>query len=372
MTDFDLACAWLLRFEQSHLSAQTLKSFKIIDADLALHAWPPVLPGSPDLPDAAQLASAIAEVNLYSEKYIDDPLEFPEALVRLARHELRKGEPQEALTILSRAYQVYTGLMDKPVDSTTDIAYLQAVVAWMIGLVCVQLRNTRMAYLYWIEAWQVFGGIAKNLNGAYKDEQVQFCSEQLAFMQTALVCLPETVYTWLELKEHRWIDKFGGYERMDASTRRIKEILADQLELQNMAGVYAELDNFRRIATESVRSLNPALVYAEADALLACGLFLLWMGNIEKARSSLNEAVIKYLPGTHPRCIAYWLAGIAYWEPPVKKTEAISNWQSAIHGFKKLEYQANYAHLRTARDWYRQHRFFMERALEKKINENFD
>jgi tetratricopeptide (TPR) repeat protein len=371
MTDFISACAWLLRFDQSHLSGQTLKSFKIIDADLAVHDWPPILSGSPDLPDARMVAAAIAEVDEYSEKYIDDPLEFPEVLVRLARHYLRTGKPQEALTSLSRAYQLYTGLMEKPVDSSVDISYLQAVVAWMIGLVCVQLRNSRMAYPYWAESFAAFVTIAKNLNGNYAEPQVQFCGEQLEAMQTALICLPETAFNWLDLKDQRWLDKFGGKKRMDASSQRIKEILANRLEEQDMAGVYAELENFRRIATESVRSLNPTLVYAEADALLACGLFLLWMGNIEKARSSLNEAVIKYLPDTHPRCIAYWLAGIAFWEPPVRKTEAISNWQSAIHGFKKLEYQANYEHLRSARDWYRKHRFFMERALEKRIDENF-
>ena len=112
MTDFISACAWLLRFDQSHLSGQTLKSFKIIDADLAVHDWPPILSGSPDLPDARMVAAAIAEVDEYSEKYIDDPLEFPEVLVRLARHYLRTGKPQEALTSLSMAYQLYTRLIE--------------------------------------------------------------------------------------------------------------------------------------------------------------------------------------------------------------------------------------------------------------------
>lgn len=371
MTDFNSACGWLLQFEDSHLSFFGKAMIEIIEADLGVKTWTQLPQWPQDTPQPIDIEGKIQRYEDFTENFSQDPLEFPEAMVRLAYYYLRKENPGEALSVLERAEKAYQALSKGDIAEIVNLKFMLAVVDWLKGCTALRMFNTRMAYKYWEASIFSFGEIAKNEDSQYSTDEAAFCGVQLKNMLVDLICLPEEAFSWLDSNKYGWVESFGGENRLNEPTRQLKDVLEELLGKSDLTGINAELQNFRQVSMESVYSLNPALNYGEADALLVTGMWLLSMGNVDQARKAIDQASSKFLPDTHPRAISYWLLGIAYWRRPVKKTEAVKYWQWAIQVFKKLQYQADMSRKEEARNWYRSQIVFMRCALEKKITEEF-
>lgn len=369
MWDFNTVSNWLLRFEESHLSSASLEKFQVIDTDLNPCGWQQ-LPNA--LPDE-EVEKAVVSLIEFLEHYTADPLEIPEAYARLARYYMRTDNPDEALASLMKAEQGYQKLSARSEHAKQHFFYPLAVLAWLNGMAAKAMFNTRLATLLWKSALQAFEEIALNSHNQYPIEMAAFCGDKVKWMQVHLLNLPEIAYfDWQDAEESRqWVKRFGGGSHFTDPAKKLNRMLMERLEARDYAAVYMGLERLRGLSQDSLISMDSNLLYGRGDALLSSGMYLLWMGNVEEARKYLTAAATKYLPDTHPRYVARWILGIAYWMPPVQKNAAVDNWQWAIQGFNRLKYEANSKLIKSAYEWYGEQRRRMQLALEVKQVEEF-
>ena len=351
MPDFYQVCKWLNQFQDTHLSPKTQAMMGGIDAHLG--------------PQAGGSSSAPLDVDAAVRQYVaqleksSDPKEFPEGMVRLARYYYSKGGSSiAALDILEQAASVYRKLP----GSEFNLAILE----WLQGLAQLQQYDTQMAHFHWKKAVYTFAEVIRisSLEGEYPPEVGDFCEEKQGMLWLEILQLPEEAFGWLDDEQLPWIIGYGGGNHMNLPTKQLKDVLLQRQLKNNFRAVYGDLDKLHKISKETVHSLKSGLIYGEADALTASGMLLFWMGNVPEARVKFYAAMDIYLPDTHPDAVVNWLLGLLYLYQPNDKRKAVACCQRAIHGFKRVQFNADVKHDRAARDWYTQKIDQLQKTLE--------
>lgn len=360
MTDFNQAANWLYAFDGTNLSSQAQAMMLFIEADLGKSGWqaaPKWPSSSAGTGSPANVEQATAQFKAYTTKS-SDPMEYPEALVLLARYYFNKGGmAEEALAMLNEADIAYKKI---PLPD-----FLRAVVSWLKGCAARQAGDTYLAHIHCqaaIAGFEEIRATAKT-GGRFLPAYGVFCDEKLQEMKLALHLFPEEAYTWMDEVILPWSKEFGGGNHMNKPTEELKAVLLSRYLEDDYRGVYADMEKFCRISKESVYSLNKEKIYCEADALVFMAMLLFWMGNTKEARNKLCAALDKYIPDTHPEAVVYWMMGLMYMFPPNDKRKVVDFCQRSIHTFKRVKFLANAKRNQDAYSWYTEKIDMLEETL---------
>ena len=116
--------------------------------------------------------------------------------------------------------------------------------------------------------------------------------------------------------------------------------------------------------------LSSLLTRERSEIWVECGLSFYHISDLDEAIESLKRAVIVNT-SLHEKAVALLMLVVIQWQFVSKRSEALSNWKSAIDQFGQLKEQADKANQIRRREWYRSKIKILEDDLRGELSKAF-
>ena len=288
------------------------------------------------------LDQEIKEVFGHSQVLVN-PWGYAEFLLNLAVFEFEHGRFKVSHEHILTALRIY------PPES-----HRQAIALWILGWVEWVRSDPYKAYSHWMQVRQIYLVL----------HQQSLEQRQMAYVAFYLDCLKEINIEMFSRMEELYscLNAHEPSHLADAAKSLVNVLRLVALE-GNSKKVYQQVGLLQKVAQGSED-------YLEAiEILVECGLALYQVKNFSNAGSTLRRAAAGFPPGSHRQAVARWMAGIAQWQVPSERDNAINNWQQSIKDFEELEKKAGRSRNLDRAAWYAERIDVMKLALAQKINQ---
>jgi tetratricopeptide (TPR) repeat protein len=331
MISFDEALGWLNRFDVTHVVGALMEA-RLREI------------GNPALP--LDSLKELAGDALLTARASPDLRMAPEVMLRIAQAFYKRGDLPTAETHAQNAAAIYRGLVETHREATA--LYLLSIIQSAMSYKNDQAGQNRLA------AINKFSQMANDpLYGSAGDAYDWYIAvlgrinvEQVAFFDTAS--------GWLTLFDDK-------PTRLQASSQALRDQVVAAVRAVNYPLARSRINLLISVSTSS----DDRLELPEALVVAAKAEFD--MGNPEKARELLREAISKYRPSSHAQAVSRWLLGCVTWQLPGGKADGLQNWRQAIATFQELANRADKKNDQDQRGWYMLRSAEMQAALEQRL-----
>jgi tetratricopeptide (TPR) repeat protein len=291
--------------------------------------------------NGADLTREIDDAVEYSQS-LSNPWSFGEFLVNLAVLEFENSRYKSAHEHILKALNIF------PPES-----HRTAVSLWILGWVEWARSDPYAAYSHWMKARQIYLDLHQQSLEQRQTTRTTFFLECLKEVNIEMVSRVEELYTWLNAHEP---------SHLSESSRSLVNGLMQAALIGNSKKVYQQVTLVEKVGHASEDYLEGI------ELMVECGMALYQIRNYLTAANTFRQAAAGFPPGSHRQAVARWMAGLAQWQVPSERNNAINNWQQSIKDFVELKQQASRNRNSDRAAWYEERIEVMRLALVQKIS----
>jgi len=277
-----------------------------------------------------------------SIRNIVNPPEKAEILVHCGVYGYRLSMIDEAMTWLDQAEKLYS--MDIHREAVTN--WIQAIVQRSAGKfqrAVILARRARREF--WDLADQSLTRKQHEIDGWYRGRIID--------MTCSLVDSPEVAMELL-------YEFHGTY--LNPSSAQIKAKLTEYLENGDTEKVLDQMQLLLGI------TLKASLPEETGEALAYCGVIQGLFNNRTEAVQFYRSAMTQFTPGSHDHALVRWMLGLALFENPTERYEAIRQMETSIEHIDCLRKAEIHKNHRTEAKLYEVYHSAMRRVLRTTIS----
>ena len=275
-------------------------------------------------------------------RLLPNPWGYAEFLVNMAVLEYEYRRYKSANEHILTALNVY------PPES-----HRAAVSLWILGWVEWARSDPYAAYSHWMQARQIYLDLHQQSLEQRQAARITFYLDCLKEINVEMVYRMEELYTWLNAQEPSHLSGTSG---------SLVNLLMQSALKGNSKVVYQQATLLQKVAQGSTDYLEAAEINVE------CGMAMFQIKNYSNAATTLRQAAAGFPPGSHRQAVVRWMAGLAQWQVPSERYNAINNWEQSIKDFEGLEQQALQSRNSDRAAWYEERIKVMKLALAQKIS----
>ncbi len=290
-----------------------------------------------------------------------DPLEYPEALMILAKRFMEQDWHLEAIDYLNDASNLYR---------TAKQEHRQATALWMLSIAERKANNDSRAHAHASQARKLFDGLRKyRVERRYQNSVAHSLADEVADNQTRITWYLDKLHLMsLELTSmpeepyYEWLNQFSG-SAFSAVSLQLAADVQDAIHREDYRSVEHLLDEL----LQSTRQTSPA--EEEANAIAFSALIHYEFNHLYQATDLLQDAIAQYTFGSHPKAVMRWMLGMMSYGLTKDNREASVSCQKAIEEMEALARQADQNNQQPKKEWYQVRVGWMKEVLIKLMDQ---